>query len=615
MTKKTRKQLLNETALTTPVAGMRTGWGLLSSYWKSEERFKAYGMAGTLAGLTLAHVFLNAQFALWFSNTYEAFIRKDPTAIAAQLALFGGKAYASARINRTRDFTGRKLNISWRGWLTRQFTDAVTSKKAFLHLGRAPKTVDNPDQRISDDPDKMTAHLTGLTMGAFETLLSLPTFTMIMYNKSDKIPVDFMNSTWNMPGIQFWIGFGAAMACSAIGARIIHKIVDPLSKLTEQQMAKEGRFRHSLISLFKRSAEIASYDSRKAEREILNKNLQAVQDNDIQLSWAQANYMYRTNIYNHASNGLKAGVVLSSWALSKEVTLGAALTIGDAFDRLRGSMSWPIYSFAAIAEVKTMMRRMMAAAKDIEDSQTPQTIYERDGLQAEIKNDKVPRNTILIRDLVLKAEDSKILLTIDRLEFKEGEHILIDGESGCGKTTLLMAITDQWKYGSGQVLIPASKKMFYASQRPLVKGDLTLKQNIIYPHLDKDVRDEDVTEALRAAHLEHYIPHLNEQREPDKSWEMMSQGEQQRLVFARLFLAKPDIVILDEATSAMDEKLQDEMYRTLIERQPKATIISIAHRREVMQFHNRYLRIDDSNMYDGCVFLQSRKPTNGISPI
>jgi len=66
----------------------------------------------------------------------------------------------------------------------------------------------------------------------------------------------------------------------------------------------------------------------------------------------------------------------------------------------------------------------------------------------------------------------------------------------------------------------------------------------------------------------------------------------QRLTFARLLLNDPDIIVMDEATAALDEKSQDRMMQTVIDELPDATIISVAHRAELEAFHSRKITLE-----------------------
>ncbi len=96
-------------------------------------------------------------------------------------------------------------------------------------------------------------------------------------------------------------------------------------------------------------------------------------------------------------------------------------------------------------------------------------------------------------------------------------------------------------------------------------------------------------EVLELAGLGHVADRLEEK---DVSWDkVLSGGEQQRLAFARLFLHKPDIVVMDEATSALDTESQAVLMQKLAEQLPRAAIISVGHRAELEEFHERKLNL------------------------
>ncbi len=139
----------------------------------------------------------------------------------------------------------------------------------------------------------------------------------------------------------------------------------------------------------------------------------------------------------------------------------------------------------------------------------------------------------------------------------------------------------------------------FVPQTAYIMGNMTLKENIIYPAYDwTEHDDESITEALNQAELGYLIPYLNDKDRNGTSWRDLSPGEKQRLIFARIFLHKPDIVFLDEATSALDAQLQNVMYQRLNEILPKATVVSIAHREELMKYHTRRIDIQDGGLVE-----------------
>jgi putative ATP-binding cassette transporter len=117
----------------------------------------------------------------------------------------------------------------------------------------------------------------------------------------------------------------------------------------------------------------------------------------------------------------------------------------------------------------------------------------------------------------------------------------------------------------------------------------TLRRATTYPQAADSIDDKALREALDQVGLGHVIERLDEE---DVAWDqILSGGEKQRLGFARLLLEKPDIVVMDEATSALDTESQAKLLTMLAERLPELAIISVGHRAELEQFHERKLNL------------------------
>jgi putative ATP-binding cassette transporter len=191
-----------------------------------------------------------------------------------------------------------------------------------------------------------------------------------------------------------------------------------------------------------------------------------------------------------------------------------------------------------------------------------------------------------LEDLLVKLPDGTQIIATDDLVFQEGESALVTGPSGAGKSTLFRVISGIWPYGEGSVRIPKESRIMVVPQKPYIPIG-TLRTAIAYPGAPDSFTDEDVRKALADVRLTNLIACLDR----DDAWaQRLSGGEQQRVAIARALLARPDWLFLDESTSALDEKLEAELYGVLMSRLPKTTIISIGHRSTLGAFHGR--RID-----------------------
>jgi len=192
-----------------------------------------------------------------------------------------------------------------------------------------------------------------------------------------------------------------------------------------------------------------------------------------------------------------------------------------------------------------------------------------------------------VRDLTVRLPDDRVLVDDLDLRLTAGDALLVAGPSGSGKTTLLRSLADLWPYADGTVHRPVGDDALFLSQQPYVPLG-TLRTALAYPGPATGVDDERAIAVLRKVQL----LHLADQLDREVDWaRRLSPGEQQRLAFGRVLLARPRVVFLDEATSALDEGLEHTLYTLLREELPETVIVSVGHRSTLNRFHAERLEL------------------------
>jgi putative ATP-binding cassette transporter len=190
------------------------------------------------------------------------------------------------------------------------------------------------------------------------------------------------------------------------------------------------------------------------------------------------------------------------------------------------------------------------------------------------------RNRTLIQDLTMDPNRKTNLVVV--------------GQSGVGKSSLLRAIAGLWTQGQGVVQRPPLEEIFFLPQRPyMLLG--SLREQLLYPRTENEISEARLRQILQVVRLED-LPERVGGFDAVLDWaDVLSLGEQQRLAFARLLVNRPGYAVLDEATSALDVENEANLYAQL--QALDIHYISVGHRRSILEFHDSVLELQSQDKW------------------
>jgi len=194
--------------------------------------------------------------------------------------------------------------------------------------------------------------------------------------------------------------------------------------------------------------------------------------------------------------------------------------------------------------------------------------------------------SIYFKNVCFSYEEKNIFENLS-FNIAAGSCVALVGESGCGKSTIVKQIIGLLKVDEGSIYVDnndlsqVNLNQFYnyvsytSQEAPIFDG--TLRENIVF---DKEISDNEIIEVLKSAGLASFYSSLSKglDTEVGERGVMLSGGERQRLALARVFFNNAKIVILDEATSAMDNITEELVMKNIMKFLKDKTIITIAHR-------------------------------------
>lgn len=481
-------------------------------------------------------------------NAREEHTYLSAIALNAALVLIGGI------IASTSGYLQGRIGLSWRQALTRQMQDLYFGHRTYYAIQQT-KAIDNPDERIAEDIRLFTTQ-TGIILSLVISFVS----GILVF-----VPIA-------------WRGVGAwsllLIVYGVVGTLIFTKFFGILAALNAAKLRIEADFRFELVRVRDNAESIAFYRGENVERESLKQRFARVIDNTLRILWKTAQYQTGQILYSLV---LSIGPLafLASRYFDHQIDLGTIWQVSGAVGAVAATVTFFVTYFDKITLWGAEVNRLYDLREALQAHARAGEPHIEAGGELSAKSVSV----------AVPGGDRTLVENLD-IGIPANASIVITGPSGAGKSSLLRVLAGLWRARTGRIALP--DRVMFLPQRPYMPlGDL--RTAIAYPNDPLSIGDERYAQLLRTVGL----PDLIERTgglSAERDWSReLSQGEQQCIAFARVLAAAPDLVLLDEASSALDPEKEERLYSLL--RDSGTTIVSVGHRESIVKYHDWHLEL------------------------
>jgi putative ATP-binding cassette transporter len=452
------------------------------------------------------------------------------------------------------------IAIAWRRALTADLLDRYLAKRAYYRLSQS-RSLDNPDERLSQDISELTLS----ALNSFGDLVFAFTHTLVF------LPIVLSIAAGLVPFL---------LAYAIIGSLLVARMFGSLTRYDALQHKVEADLRFALIRVRNNAEAIAFYRGEQSERCAIDRRVDFVFVNARSII-VRIFGLHMTETLYVAGVSVVPMAIIAPRYFDHQLDLGAVVQVGVATAVVMKTFSVFIHYYRELTALTASINRLY-------------DLHEHLALEDDGPTHQPPTSASLLtlNDVTIRSPDgaAKLLSSVS-IRLPVGTSLLVTGPSGVGKTSLLRAIAGIWPH-EGTIERPPLEEIMFAPQTPyMVSG--SFRAQLTYPRSEFLVDDGELKRAIELTGLECVIARYGGLDAEHHDWRSsLSLGEQQRIVFARIYLARPALVILDESTSALDLLTESDLYANLLHH--AGTYISVGHRPSLAVHHDVVLELSEN---------------------
>lgn len=591
--------------------------------WRTREA----GLLTCATLILLTRTFLSVYVATLEGQIVKRIVLRDVQGFFWMLARWFAIALPATFVNSAIRYLEGRLALSFRGRLVEHAYKMYLSQQTYYRVSALDNRLAGADQRLTDDLSELAGSVAHLYSSLTKPLLDCALVGIALMSFSSKMGAKRMQ------------GPLLASAVIAVTGQILRLTSPKFGQLVAEEASRRGRLREAHARISAHAEEIAFYGGHCTEHRYLTTAYKSLVSHlrrvltlklwYVMLEQLLMKYVWSgTGLLVIAMPVLYTAVTSRPSAIADDGDGGVSertrylttsknlLSSGaDAVERLMSSYKELVALAGYAARVSEMLDVFKDAAlckyrRNIVNS--PVKIGNGNAINSIDRIIELKDGAPVIKGIVQESTDGSISLIdvpivtpnceviVPRLSIhiKPGDHILITGPNGCGKSSLFRIISGLWPVYGGTLIRPPENycgrpALFYIPQKPYMTVGC-LRDQIIYPaeSQTEECSDEVLLKLLEDVDLRGLAEREPEGLDAMGDWDStLSGGEKQRLAMTRLFYHAPQYALLDECTSAVSLEAEGIIYETA--KKKGITLLTITHRvASLAKYHKLLLRFD-----------------------